>query len=127
MAKLIFSGPTRESDAELARTTAVSAGNPVHVHVIPAEDIIVVTTGDDVFVPPSSRIITTEAFRDRFTSAELLAIVASSDAQIKYALLKLSTKEQPLIDLDNAEVIATMDRLVTLSLITAARKTAILA
>ena len=88
---------------------------------------IVVTTGDDVFVPPSSRIITTEAFRDRFTSAELLAIVASTDAQIKYALLKLSTKEQPLIDLDNAEVIAIMDRLVTLSLITAARKTAILA
>ena len=127
MAKLIFSGPTRESDAELARTAAVSAGDLVHVHIIPAEDIIVVTTGDDVFVPPSSRIITTEAFRDRFTSAELLAIVASNDAQIKYALLKLSTKEQPLIDLDKAEVIATMDRLVTLSLITAARKTAILA
>ena len=88
---------------------------------------IVVTTGDDVFVPPSSRIITTEAFRDRFTSAELLAIVASTDAQIKYALLKLSTKEQPLIDLDNAEVIATMDRLVTLSLVTASSKTATIA
>lgn len=127
MAKLILSGPTRESDAELARATAVSSGIPVHVHIIPAEESIVVTTGDDVFVPPSSRIITTEAFRDRFTPAELLAIVASTDAQIKYALLKLSTKEQPLIDLDKAEVIATMDRLVTLSLITAARKTAILA
>ena len=88
---------------------------------------IVVTTGDDVFAPSFSRIITTEAFRDRFTSAELLAIVASDDAQIKYALLKLSTKEQPLIDLDNAEVIATMDRLVTISLVTAARKTTILA
>ena len=87
---------------------------------------IVVTTGDDVFVLPVSRVITTEAFRDRFTPAELLAIVASADAQIKYALLKLSTKEQPLIDLDNPEVIATMDRLVTLSLVTAARKTAIL-
>ena len=87
---------------------------------------IVVTTGDDVFVPSSSRIITIEAFRGRFTSAELLAIAASDDAQIKYALLKLSTKEQPLIDLDKAEVIATMDRLVTLSLITADRKTAIL-
>lgn len=127
MSKLIFTGPTREVDAEAARATAVSAGETAHVHVIPAEESIVVTTGDDVFVPPSSRIITTEAFRDRFTSAELLAIVASSDAQIKYALLKLSTKEQPLIDLDNAEVIATMDRLVTLSLVTTARKTAILA
>lgn len=87
---------------------------------------IVVTTGDDVFVSPVSRVITTEAFRDRFTPAELLAIVASADAQIKYVLLKLSTKEQPFLDLDNPEVIATMDRLVTLSLVTAARKTAIL-
>ena len=127
MAKLTFYGPTREVDAEAARATAVSAGEIAHVHVIPADGIIIVYTGDDVFVPPVSRIITTEAFRDRFTPAELLAIVASADAQIKYALLKLSTKEQPLIDLDNAEVIATMDRLVTLSLVTAARKTAILA
>lgn len=31
---------------------------------INAEQIIV-TTGDDVFVPPVSRVITTEAFRDR--------------------------------------------------------------
>ena len=127
MAKLTFSGPTREADAESARAAAVLAGDPAHVHVIPAEQIIRVYTGADAPPEVSQRIITTEAFRDRFTSAELLAVVSSSDAQIKYALLKLSTKEQPIIDLDNPEVATIMARLVTLGLITSARSTAILA
>jgi hypothetical protein len=127
MAKLTFTGPTREADAESARAAAVLAGNPAHVHVIPAEQIIRVYTGVDAPPAVSQRIITTEAFRDRFTAAELLAVVSSSDAQIKYALLKLSTKEQPIIDLDNPEVGTIMARLVTLGLITSARSTAILA
>ena len=97
------------------------------MHVIPAEQIIRVYTGADASPVVPQRIITTEAFRDRFTSAELLAVVSSSDAQIKYALLKLSTKEQPIIDLDNPEVATIMARLVTLGLITSARSTAILA
>jgi hypothetical protein len=128
MAIITFIGPSKEIDAEAARSIAVSAGEKVHIRVIPAEDSIIFYTEADAekHLFPVSRVITTEAFRDRFTPAELLAIVASSDAQVKYALLKLSTKEQPLVDLDNAEVIATMDRLVTLSLVTAARKTAIL-
>ena len=128
MAKLTFSGPTREADAEAARAAAVLAGDPAHVHVIPAEQIIRVYTGVDAPPPAvSQRIITTEAFRDRFTAAEMLAVVSSSDAQIKYALLKLSTKEQQIIDLDNPEVATIMARLVTLGLITSARSTAILA
>lgn len=129
MAILTFTGPSKETNAEAARSIAAGAGKKVHIRIIPAEDSIILYTEADAeqHLPSIFRIITTEAFRDRFTSAELLAIVASNDAQIKYALLKLSTKEQPLIDLDKAEVIATMDRLVTLSLITAARKTAILA
>ncbi|MBK8113505.1 MAG: hypothetical protein IPK44_02680 [Candidatus Accumulibacter sp.] len=127
MAKLVFSGPTREADAESARAAAVLSGDPAHVHVIPAEQIIRVYTGADAPPAVSQRIITTEAFRDRFTTAELLAVVSSSDAQIKYALLKLSTKEQPIIDLDNPEVATIMARLVTLGLITSARSTAILA
>lgn len=129
MAIITFTGPSKEINAEAARSIAAGAGKKVHVRVIPAEDSIILYTEVDAekHLPPVFRVITTEAFRDRFTPAELLAIVASTDAQIKYALLKLSTKEQPLIDLDNAEVIATMDRLVTLSLVTAARKTAILA
>ena len=128
MAITIFTGVNREANAEAARASSVAAGRKVHVRVFPAESSIIVYTETDAekHLPPVSRVITTEAFRDRFTPAELLAIVASADAQIKYALLKLSTKEQPLIDLDNPEVIATMDRLVTLSLVTAARKTAIL-
>lgn len=129
MAIITFIGPSKEIDAEAARSIAAGAGKKVHIRVIPAEDSIILYTEVDAekHLSPVSRIITTEVFRDRFTPAELLAIVASSDAQIKYALLKLSTKEQPLIDLDNTEVIATMDRLVTLSLVTTARKTAILA
>ena len=127
MAKLTFSGPTREADAEAACAAAVLAGDPAHVHVIPAEQIIRVYTGVDAPPAVSQRIITTEAFRDRFTAAEMLAVVSSSDAQIKYALLKLSTKEQQIIDLDNPEVATIMARLVTLGLITSARSTAILA
>ena len=128
MAITIFTGVNREANAEAARASSAAAGKKVHVRVFPAESSIIVYTEADAekHILPVSRVITTEAFRDRFTPAELLAIVASADAQIKYALLKLSTKEQPLIDLDNPEVIATMDRLVTLSLVTAARKTAIL-
>lgn len=127
MAKLTFTGPTREADAEAACAAAVLAGDPAHVHVIPAEQIIRVYTGVDAPPAVSQRIITTEAFRDRFTAAEMLAVVSSSDAQIKYALLKLSTKEQQIIDLDNPEVATIMARLVTLGLITSARSTAILA
>lgn len=48
MAKLTFTGPTREADAEAARAAAVLAGDAVHVHVIPAEKIIRVYTGSDV-------------------------------------------------------------------------------
>ncbi len=129
MAITIFTGVNREATAEDARAAFVAAGRKVHVRVIPAESSIIVYTETDAeeHLPAVSRVITTEAFRDRFTPAELLAIVASADAQIKYVLLKLSTKEQPFLDLDNPEVIATMDRLVTLSLVTAPRKTAILA
>jgi hypothetical protein len=125
MAIFTFTGITRFADAETRAALSVGA---VHTRVLPAEETVIVYTEPDSLAQmvPISRIITTEAFRDRFTPAELLAIVASADAQIKYALLKLSTKEQPLVDLDNPEVIATMDRLVTLSLVTAARKTAIL-
>ena len=48
MAKLVFSGPTREADAEAARAAAVLAGDAAHVHVIPAEKVIRVYTGADV-------------------------------------------------------------------------------
>lgn len=129
MAIITFTGPSKETNAEAARSMAAGAGKKVHVRVIPAEDSIILYTEVDAekHLLPVSRVITTEAFRDRFTAAELLAVVSSSDAQIKYALLKLSTKEQQIIDLDNPEVATIMARLVTLGLITSARSTAILA
>lgn len=126
MAKLTFSGPTREADAEAARAAAVLAGDPAHVHVIPAEQIIYVYTGVDAPQTVTLREITTEEFRGRFTSAELLAVVSSNDAAIKYALLKLSTKAHPVINLDDPEVIATVGRLVTLGLLSSGRQSEIL-
>jgi hypothetical protein len=48
MAKLTFTGPTREADAEAARAAAELAGDAAHVHVIPAEQVIYVYTGADV-------------------------------------------------------------------------------
>lgn len=76
----------------------------------------------------ATRSISVEAFRDRFTSAELKAIASSSDADIKYALLKLSTKEATsLLDLDKDEVVNTMAKLVSLGLITPARSAIITA
>ena len=50
MAKLVFSGPTREADAEAARAAAELAGNATHVHVIPAERLIYVYTAEDAQV-----------------------------------------------------------------------------
>ncbi len=126
MAKITFTGPTREANAEAARAAAVLAGNAAHVHVIPAEEMIVVYTGVDAPQSITLREITTEEFRDRFTPAELMAAVSSNDAAIKYALLKLSTKAHPVINLDSPEVVATVGRLVTLGLITGPRATSIL-
>lgn len=89
---------------------------------------LLVLTGDDCQEPETTpREITTEEFRDRFTASELLAVVSSSDAAIKYALLKLSTKANPVINLDNPEVIAIVGRLVTLGLLSAGRTSEILA
>ena len=66
MAKLTFSGPTREADAEAARAAAVLAGDPAHVHVIPAEQIIRVYTGADVvtFDPGKESVALTATISD---------------------------------------------------------------
>ena len=64
MAKLVFSGPTREADAESARAAAVLAGDAAHVHVIPFDEAVIVLTGDDAPQDTSPRIITVEEFRD---------------------------------------------------------------
>ena len=101
MAKLVFSGPTREADAEAARAAAVLAGDAAHVHVIPAEKVIRVYTGGDVVT-----------FDPRPTVSKWQLIQACSDAgiteaQIDTAVLALTAKRQrfwkhsQVIDRDN--------------------------
>ena len=76
MAKLTFTGPTREADAEAARAAAVLAGDAAHVHVIPAEKVIRVYTGADVVT-----------FDPRPTVSKWQLIQACSDAGITEAQL----------------------------------------
>ena len=88
MAKLTFSGPTREADAEAARAAAVLAGDAAHVHVIPAEKTIYVYTGVDAPV-----------FDPRPTVSKWQLIQACADAgiteaQIDTAVALLTNKRQ---------------------------------
>jgi hypothetical protein len=101
MAKLTFTGPAREADAETARAAAVLAGNAAHVHVIPAERLIYVYTGADAPV-----------FDPRPTVSKWQLIQACADAgitedQLDAAVALLTNKRQrfwrlgPPIDRDN--------------------------
>lgn len=101
MAKLTFTGPTREADAETARAAAVLAGNAAHVHVIPAERLIYVYTGADAPV-----------FDPRPTVSKWQLIQACANAGITEAQLEASVslltakrqrfwKHSQLIDRDN--------------------------
>lgn len=88
MAKLTFTGPTREADAETARAAAELAGDAVHVHVIPAEKIIYVYTASNV-----------QSFDPRPTVTKWQFIQACADAgiteaQIDTAVLLLTAKRQ---------------------------------
>jgi len=101
MAKLTFSGPTREADAESARAAAVMAGDAAHVHVIPAEKTIYVYTGVDAPV-----------FDPRPTVSKWQLIQACADAGITESQLEASValltakrqrfwKHTQVIDRDN--------------------------
>ncbi len=81
MAKLTFTGPTREADAEAARAAAELAGDAAHVHVIPAEKIIRVYTGADVVTfdprPTVSKWQFVQACADAgITEAQINTVVA---------------------------------------------------
>ena len=101
MAKLTFTGPTREADAEAARAAAVLAGDAAHVHVIPAEKTIYVYTGVDAPV-----------FDPRPTVSKWQLIQACADAGITESQLEASValltakrqrfwKHSQVIDRDN--------------------------
>lgn len=88
MAKLTFTGTTREADAEAARAAAVLAGDAAHVHVVPAGKLIRVYTGSDV-----------PAFDPRPTVTKWQLVQACADAgiteaQIDTAVALLTTKRQ---------------------------------
>ena len=101
MAKLTFSGPTREADAESARAAAVLAGNPAHVHVIPAEKIIRVYTGTDVVTFDPRPTVTKWQF------VQACADAGITETQIDTAVALLTAKRQrfwkhtQIIDRDN--------------------------
>ncbi len=101
MAKLTFTGPTREADAETARAAAVLAGDAAHVHVIPAEKTIYVYTGVDapVFDP-----------RPTVSKWQLIQACANAgitEAQLEASVALLTAKRQrfwkhsQVIDRDN--------------------------
>ena len=88
MAKLVFSGPTRETAAEAARAAAVLSGDPAHVHVIPAEKIIIVYTGADVVTFDPRPTVTKWQF------VQACAAAGISEAQIDTAVGLLTPKRQ---------------------------------
>lgn len=101
MAKLTFTGSTREADAESARAAAVLAGDAAHVHVIPAEKTIYVYTGVDapVFDP-----------RPTVSKWQLIQACANAgitEAQLEASVALLTAKRQrfwkhsQVIDRDN--------------------------
>ena len=88
MAKLTFSGPTREADAESARAAAVLAGDAAHVHVIPAEKIIRVYTGADVVTFDPRPTVSKWQFVQACVAAGI------SEAQLDAAVGLLTPKRQ---------------------------------
>lgn len=88
MAKLIFSGLTREADAESARAAAVLAGDAAHVHVIPAEKVIRVYTGADVVTFDPRPTVSKWQF------VQACAAAGISEAQIDTAVGLLTPKRQ---------------------------------
>ena len=101
MAKLTFSGPTREADAEAARAAAVLAGDAAHVHIIPAEKIIIVYTGADVVTFDPRPTVTKWQFVQACANAGI------TETQIDTAVALLTAKRQrfwkhtQIIDRDN--------------------------
>ena len=88
MAKLTFSGPTREADAEAARAAAVLAGDAAHVHVIPAEKVIRVYTGADVVTFDPRPTVS------KWHVVQACAAAGISEAQIDTAVGLLTPKRQ---------------------------------
>ena len=107
------------SDANIAIAEATAQPRQVWINA-PKE--IVVYTGADMQQQPTDRYVTAEQFRDRFTAAELAAILAAqqTDAQIAQFLYLVATATGPF-SLDDPRVVAGLTYLVSKGLLTAER------
>ena len=106
------------SDANIAIAEATPKPREVWING-PIE--VVVRTGADM-QQTADRYVTAEQFRDRFTSAELSAILAAqqTDAQIAQFLYLVATATGPF-SLDDPRVVAGLPYLVSKGLIAANR------
>ncbi len=101
MAKLTFTGPTREADAKTARAAAELAGDATHVHVIPAERLIYVYTAEDVQVFDPRPTVSKWQFIQACVDAGI------TEAQLDAAVALLTPKRQrfwefsQILDRDN--------------------------
>ena len=69
----------------------------------------------DADQPPSSRIIATQEFRDRFTDQEKSFIVSRQmSGDVNVGMLLLTMQTQPTINLDSQKTIRGLDYLVSL-------------
>ncbi len=75
--------------------------------------------------PLPVREITAQAFRSRFTDAELAAIVSSNDAAVKVLVLKIATRTT--VDLADPQTAEGVDLLIAKGLVQAGRRAALLA
>ena len=69
---------------------------------------------------PAAVTLTAQQFRDRFTDAELAAMVSSTDTGVKLLVLKVQTADP--FPMDNATVQAGLDYLVSKKILTAERR-----
>ena len=89
-------------------------------------------TGDEIPPMPEptaapSRYITSAEYRARFTQAELLAMLSSTDAGVKLLILKVSTAPTEGINLYSQSVVDGLTYLVSKNILTPERVLEILA
>jgi hypothetical protein len=101
MAKLTFTGPTREADAEAARAAAELAGDAAHVHVIPAEHLIYVYTAEDVQVFDPRPTVSKWQFVQACVDAGITEAQLDAAVELLTAKRQRFWKHSQIIDRDN--------------------------
>lgn len=77
---------------------------------------IVVYTGSDIPADPPKTGIPIEEFRNSFTQAELAAIAASNDLLVRTAILKITTRDDRMVPI-NDETRAVLAHMVSIGLL----------